>query len=294
VASGNERRVKTFWEVAADAGLRTAVVNWWATWPAASSADGAIILSDRAVLRLDRGGALDAEIAPALIYERLRQRWPTIREAAARRARAASASLDWGAADTRAILERSAELDAIQLELLREVSSPTPDLSAVYLPGLDIAQNALLGHRDTAPAPSQVSMRLQALRDYDVFLDRLLAEVITPGDADVVVVLTQPGRVAASADGLLGMAGRIAVPHAEVQAQMVDTAPTILHALGVPLSRELPGSPVSALFTSGFMQRYAIRQVDTYGAPSVQGTDRSGQPLDQEMIDRLRSLGYVK
>ena len=34
VASRDERRAKTFWEVAEDAGLRTAVVNWWATWPA--------------------------------------------------------------------------------------------------------------------------------------------------------------------------------------------------------------------------------------------------------------------
>jgi hypothetical protein len=36
VASGNERRVKALWEVAGDAGLRTLVVNWWATWPAVS------------------------------------------------------------------------------------------------------------------------------------------------------------------------------------------------------------------------------------------------------------------
>ena len=34
IASGSERRAKTFWEVAAEAGLRTVVVNWWATWPA--------------------------------------------------------------------------------------------------------------------------------------------------------------------------------------------------------------------------------------------------------------------
>ena len=62
VASGSERRVKTFWEVATAAGLRTTVVNWWATWPA--PADAGVVVSDRATLRLERGGALDAEIAP--------------------------------------------------------------------------------------------------------------------------------------------------------------------------------------------------------------------------------------
>jgi hypothetical protein len=71
-------------------------------------------------------------------------------------------------------------------------------------------------------------------------------------------------------------------------------APTVLHALGIPVSRELAGTPLTALFSDKFRERYLVRQVDTYGAPSTANTDRGGKPLDQEMIDRLRSLGYVK
>ena len=294
IASGHERKAKTLWEVAADAGLRTAVVNWWATWPATASGEGTVILSDRAVLRLDRGGALDAEIAPTSTYDRLKPRWPAIREKAVARAREAAASLDWGPSDTRAVLARSAELDAMQIELLREVSVPAPDLSAVYLPGLDIAQNALLGPRETALTPSDVAIRVQALRDYNVFLDRLLSDVVTAKESEVVIVLTQPGRVAASAAGLLGASGSVAAERLDVQARVVDAAPTILHMLGIPISRELPGAPLLALFSPDFVRRYPIRQVATYGPPSTQNTDRSGEPLDQEMIDRLRSLGYVK
>jgi type I phosphodiesterase/nucleotide pyrophosphatase len=294
IASGHERKAKTVWEVAAAAGLRTAVVNWWATWPATIGGDGTVIVSDRAVLRLDRGGALDAEIAPTSIYDRLKPRWPTIRDQALARAHDAAASLDWGSSDTRAVLTRSAELDAMQIELLREVSVPAPDLSAVYLPGLDIAQNALLGRRDAALAPSDVSIRIRALRDYNVFLDRLLSHLLTPADSEVVIVLTQPGRVAAAAEGLLGASGSVAAARLDLQARAVDAAPTILHTLGIPISRELPGTPLLALFSSDFVRRYPIRHVSTYGPPSIEATDRSGQPLDQEMIDRLRSLGYVK
>jgi type I phosphodiesterase/nucleotide pyrophosphatase len=294
IASGHERKAKTLWEVAADAGLRTAVVNWWATWPATAGGDGTVILSDRAVLRLDRGGPLDAEIAPTSIYERLRPRWPATREKALARAHEAAASLEWGSADTRAVLMRSAELDAMQIELLRQVSDPAPDLSAVYLPGLDIAQNALLGPRETALAPSDISLRIQALRDYNVFLDRLLADSIAPKDSEVIIVLTEPGRVAASAAGLLGASGSVAATRVDVQAREVDAAPTILHTLGIPMSRELAGAPLLTLLSPDFVRRYPIRQVSTYGRPSVQTSDRSGQPLDQEMIDRLRSLGYVK
>ena len=294
IASGNERRVKTMWDVASDAGLRTAVVNWWATWPASMQAGSGIVVSDRATLRLERGGALDAEIAPASLFDPLHARWPVIRSEAAVHARAAAASLAWGNADTRAALERSAELDAIQLAVTREVSTPLPDLSAVYLPGLDIAQNTLLGRRDTALAPSVVSARLEALRDYYIFLDRLLADVLSPAPDELVVVVTEPGRVTAVTDGLMGVMGRIAAPRRELAGRVTDVAPTLLHALGVPISRELPGTALTALFEDAFARRYPVRQVETYGRPSANNSARSGQPLDQEMIDRLRSLGYVK
>ena len=294
IASGNERRVKTMWDVASDAGLRTAVVNWWATWPAPLDTGSGIVVSDRATLRLERGGALDAEIAPASLYEPLRARWPALRNDAAFQARAAAASLAWGDADTRTALERSAELDAIQLALTRDVSTSLPDLTAVYLPGLDIAQNALLGRRDAALAPSVVAARLQALRDYYIFLDRLLADVLSPAADELVVVVTEPGRVTAAADGLLGVMGRIAAPKKEVAGRVTDVAPTVLQALGVPLSRDLAGAALIALFDDSFARRYPVRQVETYGRPSTNRSARSGQPLDQEMIDRLRSLGYVR
>ena len=282
------------WDVASDAGLRTAVVNWWATWPAPFDTASGIVLSDRATLRLERGGALDAEIAPASLYEPLRARWAAIRNGAAVQAHAAAAGLMGGDSDTRTPLERSAELDAIQLALTREVSNSLPDLSAVYLPGLDIAQNTLLGRRDAALAPSVVAARLQALRDYYIFLDRLLADVLSPSADELVVVVTEPGRVTAAADGLMGVMGRSAAPKREVAGRVTDVAPTVLHALGVPVSRELAGAPLTTLFDDGFARRYPVRQVETYGPPSTNKSARSGQPLDQEMIDRLRSLGYVK
>jgi hypothetical protein len=293
IASGNERRVKTMWDVASEAGLRTAIVNWWATWPAPASGEG-IVLTDRATLRLEQGGTLDAEIAPPALYEELRTRWPAIRSGAAARARAAAASLAWADDTTRTVLERSADLDAIQLALAQEVSSPAPDLLAVYLPGLDIAQTTLLGNGDAAMAPSVVAARLQALRDYYVFLDRLLTHALAPADDELAMVVTEPGRVRAAAAGLMGLTGRVVAADRQVTARATDVAPTVLNALGLPVSRDLAGTPLVGLFNDTFITRYPVREVDTYGAPSTAPAARGGQPLDQEMIDRLRSLGYVK
>ena len=302
VASRDERRSKTVWEIAEDAGLRTAVVNWWATWPA--PAGTAIVITDRAVLRLEQGGALDGEIAPPEMYPALREQWPAVRQ----RAREAVAAQFTDVADnlTVAVLRRSAQLDATIVGLARSLAGPARDLDVIYLPGLDIAQHALLATpQGAAQAPSEVSARVDGLRRYYEFLRELAAPLLTPAIGTEVVILLQPGRVQTPAEGLLVQYrvtptdekpprirdGGVAPPRLRDGgvARVEDIAPTLLHALGVPLSRELPGQVVAWAGTPG-----TRRYVDTYGRPFPPPVSRQGRALDQEMIDRLRSLGYVK
>jgi hypothetical protein len=297
IATGNERRAKTFWEVAAAAGLRTVVVNWWATWPARP--DAGIVLSDRAALRLERGGQLDAEVAPAELFARLQQRWPALRShAGARAVEALAGSRADG--DVGSLVRRSAELDAMQLALLADVVTPDTDLSVVYLPGLDIAQHALLGaaHPSSsstgALAASTLAARLDALKEYYVTLDRLLLDAVAPASGELVILVTEPGRVSAPGISQLAARGEIARAGGALMGRTTDVAPTILHALGLPIGRDLAGTPLLQMFDDRFVARYPVRFVTTYGAPHATDVQRSTAPLDQEMIDRLRSLGYVR
>jgi hypothetical protein len=294
LATAQDRKVKTVWEVAEQAGLRTAVVNWWATWPA-TQADG-LMLTDRAVVRLEHGGPLDAEVAPPALYDQLRAAWPQLRERAAARAAAAFATeTDPAVAST---LTRSAELDATLVELLRALPGPARDLDVLYLPGLDIAQNTLLG-TSTASASSMAS-RVAALERYYVFLDQTIAPLVEDGDRTLVLLVTQPGRVQSAAGGLLtvwprGAADADTRAANDAQARTpsaVDVAPTILYALGLPLSRELAGTALTEIFDGATPP--ANRFVATYGRPSSEPVRNAGHPLDQETIDRLRSLGYIK
>jgi hypothetical protein len=297
VASRDERKAKTIWEVAEEAGLRTAVVNWWATWPA--PATGGIVVTDRAVLRLERGGDLDGELAPPAIYESLRGQWPQIR----RRAQEAAATAFPDQTETAAILRRSAELDETIAGIAQSLAGRPLDLMVVYLPGLDIAQNALLGAPGAALPPSSVAARVDALRSYYPFLDRVLGPLVEPDPDRTHLVVTQPGRVQTSTGGLFAMAPP---SRDEIEGKVggnvddslgstpFDVAPTIWWALGLPLSRELAGRPCPALFGNGGGLIDPGRSVATYGRPFIPATPRNGKPLDQEMIDRLRSLGYVK
>lgn len=293
IASRDERRAKTIWEIAEDAGLRTAVVNWWATWPAPPGAG--IVLTDRTVLRLEHGGALDAEISPAALYPVLQAAWPAIRKEA--QDAAASAFEDVTDPVALATLRRSAELDLTILGIARALPGPPLDLEVLYLPGLDIAQHALLtGDKGVAQAPSAVAGRVDALKDYYDFLAVALERVAAPGPTQMVLVVTSPGRVQNTGAGVLSVAqgGTFLDSANSEEARVVDVAPTVLYALGIPLSRELAGQPMRHLFGSAELNEHRERYVSTYGRPFTKPTARDGKPLDQEMIDRLKSLGYVK
>ena len=290
IASGSERRAKTFWEVAAEAGLRTSVVNWWATWPAPPGSG--VVLSDRATLRLERGGALDAELAPPSLYEPLRGRWPSLK---ARAIAEAARVLDYpGDEPARTVLRRSIELDAIQLALVSDAATPETDLSVVYLPGLDIVQHSLLGGDQPGLAASTLAARVDAVKAYYSALDRLLGPLLTPATSELVFLVTEPGRVGETGAARLTALG-VAVRSQNAGASTpTAVAPTVLYALGIPVGRDLPSGPLLELFDPQFVARYPVRFVETYGRPSAGPAIRTGQPLDQEMIDRLRSLGYVR
>ncbi len=290
-ASGTELRAKTLWDVAADAGLRAAVVNWWATWPATTAGSNPpIVVSDRATLRLDRGGDLDGEIAPVELYERLRGEWPSIRKEAES---AMGALPSAGDQDVATALTRAAQVDAVHLAIASRLDTASLDLLAIYLPGLDIAQHALLGSGNPV-SPSALTARLESLRGYYRFLDTLIADTANPARGELVFLIAQPGRIATITHGLAAAAGENAAVGIDLEARTTSLAPTILHALGVPVSRELVDRPLMQVFADDFARRFPVREVESYGRRALPSALREGQPLDREMIERLRSLGYVR
>lgn len=295
IASGDERRVPAFWEVAATAGLRTAVVHWWATWPAAESLG--TVLSDRAILRLEQGGDLAAEIAPASVYP------PLLAAAGDRAARieALTATVTAAAgADAAAVIARSARLDATVLDLAVDPALGEQDLLAVYLPGLDIAQHALFAEPTGALAPAIAAERVRALESYYAFLDAALTATVLKGDgpARVAVLVTQPGRVAVTstaAAGLFAVAGPVAAGAGSSETLPAEAlAPTVLRLLGVPVAADLGAGAAEALLRPEFQRAFPPRIVATYGERRVRPTPAGGTPLDREMIERMRSLGYVR
>jgi hypothetical protein len=342
INTGTIRREKTFWEVAAQAGLRTVAVNWWTSWPARDE-DGTV-LTERAVLRLQAGGTLSGEIAPAWLYPPLRARWPALSADAAQLAedvlkppnRVGQVVEPGGlvplTTPVATALREAALVDAQQLVLFRELLTEQVDLGTVYLPGLDIlgsSLRALAGER--ASTALLVESADAVRRYYEWLLGRIAVAADLPtGRARpetirtnlAVVLVGHPGRSGAQAPAVLsawqgsaGLAPEALTPTAgpvppspqgpgSTEGTLFDVAPTILHVLGVPLSRELPGQAIwpvrhqrlgprgtGAVDAAGAFPA----EVPTYG-PRGAGPARAtgADPLDEEMRERLRSLGYVR
>lgn len=262
------RGAKAFWNVAADKGLSVGVVNWWATWPADSVAGW--IVTDRAFFKLEKGGPQEGEVHPPGAAGDL-------------------AALVSGGTD------RAKSLDRFAWEATRALRARTTvDLEATYLPGLDIATWRELGEPGAADLAT-LDARLDAVKGHYRFTDALLGEVVSSlSPRDVLVVVGDPGRLARNgpvAQGLLAVAGEAVAPGDVGVASERDVAPTVLHLVGLPVSRELEGHVLEAAFSAEFRKTHPVRSVDRYGRRPTHAPTESG--FDREMIEELRSLGYI-
>jgi hypothetical protein len=268
--SARLRGAKTFWNVASEKGLRVGIVNWWATWPA-EPVNG-FIVTDRAFFRLEKGGPPDREVYPP-------EAFPTLQ----------------GLGTGDAGIDRARRLDHFEAEAARALAGPDPpDLEAVYLPGLDIFTVQQLG--EAPPDLATLDSRLAAVRAYHQFVDGLIGRVLehpTPGE--VLVLVGDPGRYSRrsrGAEGILAMAGG-PVQKADLgTVSERDLAPTLLHLLGLPVSRELDGRVLETALDPSFRTAHPVRTVASYGSRPRGALAESA--FDKDVVEALRSLGYVQ
>jgi arylsulfatase A-like enzyme len=71
-----------------------------------------------------------------------------------------------------------------------------------------------------------------------------------------------------------------------------DLAPTVLHLLGLPVSRELDGRVLEEALAPDFRAQHPLRYVAAYGRRAAPPAAQSD--FDSQMLEELRSLGYIK
>jgi hypothetical protein len=73
------------------------------------------------------------------------------------------------------------------------------------------------------------------------------------------------------------------------RASILDVTPTVLEALGIPLSRELEGMALGDIWRA----RPASEMVDRYPAVAVSQDAGVDVELSEEEVEQLRALGYI-
>ena len=259
--SAQQRRARPIWQILDDAGLPAAVINWWATWPAASR-HGATV-SDRAYWRFHRGQPPNHDVAP-----------PELQGALAARFEAPAGG------------DESQRLDGwhagAAMEILRSLQ---PRLLMLYLPGMDILRGAVR-------PPDGVAVGRVAAN-----VDRLVREIhaqLHPDD--ILMVLAEPGRAAApSASGFLIVSGRrVAAGRGRLLLTGLDLMPTLLSLCGLAPARDLKGHALTEFLTADDPAALPAEPIDSYGYTEAGALEAGDESFDQEMLDRLRSLGYIR
>jgi hypothetical protein len=94
-------------------------------------------------------------------------------------------------------------------------------------------------------------------------------------------------------DGILVLAGPGVRPSAQLRdAVITDIAPTVLRALGLPIAEDLDGRPLLDAFTDDWQREHSARVVQTFG--TIDSAASTPIEPSEEVIERLRSLGYIR
>ena len=277
--SGVHRKDKAVWEILAEKGMPSYVVNWWATWPADEGPG--VRITERALFRLESGGAPDREVFPPERLVDLEKAFARSFPAAPEHGRRAT-----GPAEAPA-------MDRFHLELARSGWEERWPLVAVYLNGLDVLA--------AAPARREHGRLGELLQDRELIdhLENLDAAVGALADGaapdDFVILQGDPGRndPAGGREGFLLVSGPGVAAGKRLSGSLLDVAPTVLAAQGFPISREMRGQVLRECLEPG--RRFggeALNPVAGFGPrrpPSGGGSE-----FDPEVLEKLRSLGYIR
>jgi predicted AlkP superfamily phosphohydrolase/phosphomutase len=308
------RRRPAFWNVLTHYGRSVGVLGWWVSYPA-EQVEGYLVSPymvffgprkpERVQVTWEAGDPRRA-YPPELLAELGESVY------VAADAKPEELGAIYGGADRSSQTPWVWARDRSYYEMALQLMETRPvETVAVYLQGIDVVSHDLsyfaYGRnvnraRKPRVSPEEFEAGLARVEAMYERIDELLAGLLaqTPADADVIVVSDHgweydgtnhlnrnPGVFLASGPSFRE-SGRFE------DVSVLDVTPTLLALLGVPLSRDFDGLPSEAALRPGLAA--AARWVDAYPLPSVgltSGVDGTS-PDDEQLMDRLRALGYVE
>ncbi len=323
----DERKVRSFWNVATDHHVSAGVVGWYASWPA-EKVDG-FLVSDRAGAHLVAGAGAGREeglaeppaLARELAAEQERVRSDVTEESARRLFAPGADPALLPAGKLAALLDQLRTTELYKRLFLTGLEKRHPVIGAVCFEATDSVGHLFVDYSPPPIPGTDPRLAAQFGGVFDRFyetIDGVLGEIVArldPARTTLIVVSDHGFRdgplrpmfptVAEHSSaaplwhrsaGLVLLWGRGVERGRELPPQtLYDVLPTIFRLADVPLAANLPGRPIEAALTAEVTGRPPQKVAD-YEAAGPRAT-AAPPPADagasEEQIARLRALGYV-
>ena len=324
--SSEMRKVKAVWNVLSDQGRRVGVVGWWATWPA-ENINGFIVSDHTCYHFLFPEGAGEAKDPRGITYppDLAKRIAPLIRRPFDVTVEEARRYADVGPNDFateftfkdpvahfRWALATADSYRRIGLQLWKEEK---PDVLLTYTEATDSMAH-LFGHLFRAHglsgelAEQQRKFGMVVEHMYEL-ADTIVGDYLAAMDSDTaLVVLSDHGfdlgtiqddpsktrdmrRVSErfhNMEGILYLYGAGIRQGTLDRPKILDVAPTILALAGVAPARDMPGR-VLVEAIRGTVPATRVATYETAAGPRAAGA--AGSNVDHDILERLKSLGYI-
>jgi hypothetical protein len=315
----SDRRTHAIWNIASDAGLRVAVVNWWTTHPP-ERIEGVMLsdhvfpeeiaeLGDYMSAQTESGGDV---VYPPAWRDRVRELLDA-QEPLATIANPFEPAAELPPGVDGEYLERRLRFDATLVRIALAIEAELrPDLLMLLLPGIDKASHFLWGNLEPEdfypeaqrPTAAQRAAGAEALRRCYVYTDALIGLLLERYAAeDLVMVVSDHGfeaglafggitgihKTPAAREGVVFARGRDVRRGASTEGvRVVDVTPTLLAWLGLPLARDMDGAPAS------FLEVPSRTPIDSYDTTPIERVGETSPETEQRLIEELHELGYLE
>ncbi len=191
-----------------------------------------------------------------------------------------------------------------------------PDFLTFYMAGVDV-----IGHKYWAyMEPHRFSVEVQedkiaiykdVILNYYMYVDQVIGEFSALMDDNTVMAVISDHGMSPddrrfkktgvnsgrhiNEDGVFVFSGKhIRKCHQIEGNSILDITPTLLALFGLPSGDDMDGSVMSEIFEDGFFDTYPIYFFDGYDTGREFDLSPIESPVDEEIADRLRSLGYIE
>jgi predicted AlkP superfamily phosphohydrolase/phosphomutase len=307
--TGNVRKVRAIWDILGENDLEVAIVGWMVTWPA-EQVNGYLV-SDYIQYETDKAIKLDKQTYPEDLFEdidafRVTQNDVTDADIAhlfpVDIPPDESGVAPWHKDYVKMIYATDETFRRIALHLYeRDV-----DFLAVYFNGVDSMCHSFWSFRNRQGHPLS-----SVIDDYYMWMDGVLGQFIDLVDDETLLVVcsdhgfygprrardggTLVGVYMHGEYGIISLVGKGARKGARIiDAEILDITPTILYALGLPVSRDMRGRVLTEGFEPDFLKSRPVTFIPTYETGERVAGDPVQSPVDEKIKERLRALGYIQ